>query len=239
MKIESRQFKRILRHTCEYDGNYRNKVFTNLSESDLKFVRTQTSKNVPSEDNRFEDYVISFSDDDLSMLFDCFESINNENVEQAIKIANKDIVVGAFLSTKIIESIIDSNHNTVGQYLDYDKDKIEILKGVFQSGDPRGLSYAKLGFLYPNHTDIWHLSNHAKNTMVFNFIVDRLEEDVESDVMLQESINDYMLTTKHTVSRIYTNKDRLTTTLTSSGRNYIQPVHDYDLVTGIEYNPSM
>ena len=239
MKIESGQFKKMLRHTCEYDGNYRNKVFTNLSESDLKFVRTQTSKNVPSEDNRFEDYIIEFSDNDLSMLFDCFETINNANVEQSIKIGNKEIVVGAFLSTKIVESVIDSNYNTVSQYLDYDKEKINQLKEVFQSGDPRGLSYAKLGFLYPNYTDILHLANHANNTMVFNFIVDRLEDDIESDVMLQEAINDYMLTTKYTVSRIYTNKDRLTTALTSSGRNYIQPVHDYDLVSGIEYNPSM
>ena len=83
------------------------------------------------------------------------------------------------------------------------------------------------------------MSNHSKNTIVLNFIVDNLEEGVESDVMLQEQINDYMLTTKNTISRIFTTKDALSTSLTSSGRNYIQPVHDYDLVTGIEYNPSM
>ena len=76
MKIESGQFKKILRHTCDYDGNYRNKVFTNLNESDLKFVRTQASKNVPSEENRFEDYVVTFSDEDLDNLFCCFESIS-------------------------------------------------------------------------------------------------------------------------------------------------------------------
>lgn len=239
MKIDSGRFKKILRHISAYDENYRNKVFTNLSESDLKFVRTQTSKNVPSEDNRFEDYIIEFSDNDLSGLFDCFETIDNANVEREIKDGNKGIVVGALLTTKILESMINSGYNSSAKYLDYDTEKIETLKKVFESGDPRGLSYSKLGFTYPNHTDIWHLSNHSKNTIVLNFIVDNLEEGVESDVMLQEQINDYMLTTKNTISRIFTTKDALSTSLTSSGRNYIQPVHDYDLVTGIEYNPSM
>ena len=239
MKIDSGRFKKILRHISAYDDNYRNKVFTNLSESDLKFVRTQTSKNVPSEDNRFEDYIIEFSDNDLEMLFECVENVVDDRNRPALRQHTKNVVVSAFLSNKILESIIEKNPDAVSRYLEFDREKIEKVKSVFESGHYNNLSYPKLGFLYPSYNDIWHLSHHANNTMVFNFIVDNLEEGVESDVMLQEQINDYMLTTKNTISRIFTTKDALSTSLTSSGRNYIQPVHDYDLVTGIEYNPSM
>lgn len=238
MKIDSGRFKKILRHISVYDENYRNKVFTNLSESDLKFVRTQTSKNVPSEDNRFEDYVISFSDDDLSMLFDCFETIDNANVEQEIKMGNKEILSGVFLANKMLESIMEKNPDAVRDYLDYDNEKLEKINGVFKSRNPRGLAYSKLGFLYPSYNDIWHLSHHANNTMVFNFMVDNLEEGVESDTMLQEQINDYLANDRLSLTRIFTTKDRLITPQCSS-KQFVQPVHDYDLITGIEYNPSM
>ena len=238
MKIESGQFKKMLRHTCEYDGNYRNKVFTNLSESDLKFVKSQLSKNIPSEENRFEDYVIEFSDNDLEMLFECIENVVDDRNRPALRQHTKNVVVSAFLSNKILESIIEKNPDAVSRYLEFDREKIEKVKSVFESGHYNNLSYPKLGFLYPSYNDIGHLSHHANNTMVFNFIVDNLEEGVESDVILQEQINDYLANDRLSLTRVFTTKDRLVTPQCSS-KQFVQPVHDYDLITGIEYNPSM
>lgn len=238
MKIDSGRFKKILRHTSAYDENYRNKVFTNLSESDLKFVRTQTSKNVSNEDNRFEDYIIEFSDNDLEMLFECVENVVDDRNRPALRQHTKNVVVSAFLSNKILESIIEKNPDAVSRYLEFDREKIEKVKSVFESGHYNNLSYPKLGFLYPSYNDIWHLSHHANNTIVFNFMVDNLEEGVESDTMLQEQINDYLANDRLSLTRVFTTKDRLITPQCSS-KQFVQPVHDYDLITGIEYNPSM
>ena len=70
MRIESSQYKRFLRHECR-DSEYRNKIFSSLSESDMVFTQKQILKNIPNASNRFEDYLIAFSNDDLEMLFEC------------------------------------------------------------------------------------------------------------------------------------------------------------------------
>lgn len=240
MRIESSQYKRFLRHECG-DSEYRNKIFSSLSESDMVFTQKQILKNIPNASNRFEDYLIAFSDDDLEMLFECFESISTDESLNAMKKQYfKDIISHEFLATKILENIIQNaeRYGNSLERLDFTADHVEKLKTAFASGDYRNLSSSKLGFTYPNYYDIGYFCSDAKNTVVLNFVVDKLEEVVESDMCLQSAINDYLHPSKDRVSRIFTTKEGIITPINSAG-SYLQPVHDYDWITGIDYNPNM
>lgn len=226
MRISSGIFKNILKHQNE---NYRNKVFNNLSDSDINFALKQLDKN----NGVILDVVIDFCD--LEVEFFNFTDFYNGrlftiNDDKNMHIFKSNVASEIFLSNEIIKAVIKKTGEKEGCFSLEQCAKID---KVFQSGTWEDFSPRNLEFCYPNNIDVLDFPKVLDRDICLNFFVDPLFENAEGDRVLQSKINDYV-SRNRILTNVFNSKNQLISAYNSASE-VIQPMHDFDCYTGIDY----